>query len=96
MMSLEEIQIWCGTPTELDGLPLSLEQANFLAQSVSRIIHEAEHPFDRALKLGLTAFRRSFESKSGSWQPNKWVELGHHTGRVLRNRIVGAAPKEEV
>lgn len=96
MMTLEEIRMWCGTPTELDGLPLSPRQANFLAQSVSRIMHEAEHPFEQAVKLGCAAFRRSFEPVAGGWNSKKWIGLGHHSGKRLRNRIDDTASREEV
>lgn len=84
MLTLEQIQMFCGTPTEVDGVSLTEAQANFLARSVSRLVGEAEHPFDRAVELSLRAFRSSFELGESVWKPRKEISI-QHRGRVLRH-----------
>ena len=85
MLTLEHIREFCGTPTEVDGVALTESQANFLARSVSRLIGEAEHPFDRAVTLSLRAFRSSFELGDGRWKTRREISLQHGGGRVLRH-----------
>jgi hypothetical protein len=85
MLTLEQIQVFCGTPTEVDGVGLTEGQANFLARSVSRLVGEAEHPFNRAVELSLRAFRSSFDLDEGRWRPRKEITLQHSGGRVLRH-----------
>jgi hypothetical protein len=85
MLTLEHIREFCGTPTEVDGVLLNEGQANFLARAVSRLIGEAEHPFDRAVELSLRAFRSSFELAEGEWKARQEIPLRYGRGRVLRH-----------
>jgi hypothetical protein len=85
MLTLDQIQTFCGTPTEVDGIQLTEGQANFLARSISRLIGDAEHPFDRAVDLSLRAFRSSFELDEGHWRPVREISLRQGRGRALRH-----------
>ena len=82
--SLEAIRLW-GVPVEVDGSDLTLTQARVLAGMVEKLMVEAEHSKETAVKMALEAFRRMYERvDDGGWRARRSVEV--HGGKKVRNR----------
>jgi len=81
--SLEAIRLW-GVPVEVDGSDLTLTQARVLAGMVGKLMVEAEHSKEVAVKMALEAFRRMYERSDDGWRARRSVEV--HGGKKVRNR----------
>ncbi len=81
--SLEAIRLW-GVPVCVDGSELTLTQARVLAGMVGKLMVEAEHSKEVAVKMALEAFRRMYERSDDGWRARRSVEV--HGGKKVRNR----------
>jgi hypothetical protein len=79
-------------PLELDGVELTENQAIRLATIIDRLIYEAEHEKETAVKLAKNVFRRMHQIHSIDEEKKVWcavhdIEMNKGHGKTIRNRF---------
>ena len=79
-------------PLEVDGVELTESQAIRLATIIDRLINEAEHKKDVALRLAKNVFRRmhsihEIQDKQKVWCAVREIEMKSGHGKPIRNRF---------